>query len=346
MPAKRAKKKTAKKKATPHQPSRAPRKRAANKSTPKKASKSWLSRIFLLILVIIVAVAATYYFASFETRAKFDYLASSSINSVRTHESTPAFVSSFLDVAYDMIPTSSGLVVEGSELGRDPNIPFIAGTPNSRFPLQILSQPSYINMFSKTNRLTSCIAFRLDDEGSPKNYDDTTIQADSRFPQIDAQSMMLGEWTPYPLAPYQALVRQHGKRGLNDAQLATNHAPMKEAFFDGVWKKAMREFTERYPKRFDEIWIYLGPIYGPESSKFSSGISVPDGFYVIAFDLTNEGGLRALSLLIPSDAESLNLNNYITSIDHLEKFSGLQFLPDLHSSLRSTIGSYVSPSVW
>lgn len=342
MPAKRAKKKTVRKKATPRKRAK-PSKRNTAKKTKKK---NWLLRFVVLIFIILLAIAATYYFVSFETRAKMDRAALSTINVVRTHESTPAFISGFLDMLYDTIPTSEGLVVEGSELGRDSDIPFIAGTPNARFPMIALIQPSYINMFNERSKQSSCIVFRLDNLQPDNAKLDESILIDARFPRLNAPSMTLGDWRPYPIAPPTALIRQHGERGLKDAQLATNHAPTSEAYHIGVWSKAMRELTERYPKRFDEVWIYLGPIYSENSSKLSSGIAVPDGFYAIAFDLTDEGGLRALALNIPTDGESNNLNDYITSIEKIEKLTGLQFLPDLDYGLRDTIGRYISPSVW
>ena len=158
--------------------------------------------------------------------------------------------------------------------------------------------------------------------------------------------MTFGKWLPQPIAPAKALIGQHGKRGAIDAQLATNYVPMTETYAYGVWRKVMHEFTQRYPKRFGEVWVYLGPAYLPESSKFGSGISLPDAFYIIALDLTDEGGLRALALLIPTDAESKNLNDYLSSIAQIEKLTGLQFLPELDFSIRDTIGNYVSPVVW
>jgi endonuclease G len=155
--------------------------------------------------------------------------------------------------------------------------------------------------------------------------------------------MTLGEWLPQPIAPAKALIGQHGDRGAIDAKLATNYAPMTEAYADGVWKKVMHEFTQRYPKRFGEVWVYLGPVYLPESSNYGSAISPPDAFYIIAFDITDEGGLRALTLLIPTDAENKNLNDYLSSIAEIEKLTGLQFLPELDFSIRETLGEYSQP---
>jgi len=334
MATKRVKKKTAKK--------RAPRQKAPAK--PKKSH--WLRKLVILLLLAALLLGGIYYFGSFETRAKMEQAALSAIDSPRTHSATPAPFSMLFDSLYDAIPSSEGMVVEGGELGRDPDSPFLAGMPNSRIPIRPLLQPSYINLFDERSLQAACIALRLDDSEQQKAKASEALQVDARMPRLNAEAMTLGKWKPNPIAPAKALIKQHGARGASDAQLATNYAPMTDAFAKSVWKKAMHELTLRYPKRFGEIWLYLGPAYRPESSKLASGIAIPDAFYAIALDLTDEGGLRALALFIPADAESKNLNDYITSIAEIEKLTGLQFLPELDFSIRDTLGNYVSPSVW
>ena len=333
-----AKKKTKKK--------RSARGKATSKSRNRPNHSHWLRKLLVRLSIAILAIGGIYYFSSFEIRAKMERVASSIINSSRTHGAMPALVAPIFDSLYDVIPSSGGMVVEGGELGRDLGTPFLAGMPNSRMPIRPLLQPSYINLFNERNQQTACIAIRLDDTKRKKADTDGSLQIDARIPRLSAQAMTLGEWLPQPIAPAKALIGQHGERGAIDARLATNYAPMTEAYADGVWKKVMHEFTQRYPKRFGEVWVYLGPAYLPESSNFGSAISLPDAFYIIAFDLTDEGGLRALALLIPTDAESQNLNDYLSSIAEIEKLSGLQFLPELGFSIRDIIGEYVSPTVW
>ena len=323
---------------------------AQGKATPKSRNRPnhshWLRKLLVRLSIAILAIGGIYYFSSFEIRAKMERVALSAINSSRTHGAMPALVAPIFDSLYDAIPSSGGMVVEGGELGRDLETPFLAGMPNSRMPIRPLLQPSYINLFNERSQQTACIAIRLDDTKRKKADTDGSLQIDARIPRLSAQTMTIGEWLPQPIAPAKALIGQHGERGAIDAKLATNYAPMTEAYADGVWKKVMHEFTQRYPKRFGEVWVYLGPAYLPESSNFGSAISLPDAFYIIAFDLTDEGGLRALALLIPTDAESQNLNDYLSSIAEIEKLAGLQFLPELDFSIRDTIGDYVSPTVW
>ena len=321
------------------------RKKAASKSRNQPNHSHWLRKLLVRPSIAIVVIGGIYYFSPFEIRAKMEGVALSIINTPRTHGAMPTLITPILDSLYDTIPSSGGMVVEGGELGRDQDSPFLAGIPNSRKPIRPLLQASYINLFNERSQQAACIAIRFDDSKRKKANTATQFRS---MPHTKAQhaAMTLGEWLPKPLAPPKALIGQHGELGAIDAQLATNYAPMTETYADGVWRKVMHEFTQRYPKRFGEVWVYLGPAYLTESSKFGSGISLADAFYIIALDLTDEGGLRALALLIPTDAESKNLNDYLSSIAQIEKLTGLQFLPELDLSIRDTIGNYVSPAVW
>jgi endonuclease G len=343
MATKRAKKKTAKKRAT--RKTAAPRRKTPARSKQTKQSH-WLRKCLILLALIALITGGIYYFGSFETRAKMEQLALSTLNVPRTHAATPAPIAACLDLLYDTIPSSEGMVVEGGELGRNENSPFLAGVPHSRDAIRALSQPSYTNLFSKNRLQAATIALRLDDAPRQHAKADDKIQIDARVTQLKPEALIYDEWRPQPIAPAKALAGQYGARGASDAQLATNYAPMIDTFAKSVWAKAMREFTVRYPKRFGEIWIYLGPVYHQGNAKLPSGILIPDSFYAIALDITDEGGLRALALRIPSTAESKNLNEYLTSISEIEAATGLQFLPGLDFSIRDTLGNYVSPSVW
>ena len=320
--------------------------KASSKSRIKPNHSHFLRKLLVRLSIAILAIGSIYYFSSFEIRAKMERVALLAINSLRTHGAMPAQVAPIFDSLHDAIPSSGGMVVEGGELGRDLETPFLAGIPNSRIPIRPLLQPSYINLFNESSQQTACIAIRLDDTKRKKAGTGDSLQIDARIPKLSSQAMTLGEWLPQPIAPAKALIGQHGDRGAIDAKLATNYAPMTEAYADGVWKKVMHEFTQRYPKRFGEVWVYLGPVYLTESSNYGSAISPPDAFYIIAFDITDEGGLRALTLLIPTDAENKNLNDYLSSIAEIEKLTGLQFLPELDFSIRETLGDYVSPTMW
>jgi endonuclease G len=319
------------------------RKRQRSKAKPER--KSFLRTVFVVLLLAICALAAAYYFGSFGLRTQMERIAIKSINAARAPEWMPRPIVSLLNMGYDAIPGSQGLAVEGGELGHEES-PLIAGVPPSKSPVRVLHNKSYINLFNEKERQTACIAFKLSDG----DRQDATVPEgffeDPRIKQLRARDMRLGQWTPGAIAPAVALAGEFGEVGANEAHLVTNLAPMSTKFREGLWQRLMQEITVCYPRRFEEVWIYLGPAMRPKSAKLDSGVPIPDGFYVIVFDLTDAGGLRAIAFLVPQDATDTALKNYITSIEKIEKHTGLEFLPEVDYHAREVLGAAVSPQLW
>ena len=323
---------------------------ARKRNSPRKGAKSAarkpiLSKLRSLLMLGVVALISSYYFGSFALRVQIERAAIQTINAVRSPEWLPRPITSLLNLAYDTIPGSQGLVVEGGELGHD-ETPLIAGLPGSNSPVRVLRNKSYINLFNEKSRQTTCIAFKL----SGRDRQDAPIPddffEDPRIKQLRARDLRLGYWQPQTIAPAQALAAEFGTVGANEACLVTNLAPMSATFSSGLWQRLMYEITVTYPRRFGETWIYLGPVMRTQSSKLDSGVPIPDGFFAIVFDQTEAGGLRAIAFLVPQDATDTKLRNYITSIAQIEKHTGLKFLPEVDYHAQEVLGSAVSPQLW
>jgi len=323
---------------------------ARKRNSPRKGAKSAarkpiLSKLRSLLVLGVVALIASYYFGSFALRVQIERAAIQTINVVRAPEWLPRPITSLLNLAYDTIPESQGLVVEGGELGHD-ETPLIAGLPGSNSPVRVLRNKSYINLFNEKARQTTCIAFKL----SGRDRQDAPIPddffEDPRIKQLRARDLRLGYWQPQTIAPAQALAAEFGAVGANEACLVTNLAPMSATFSSGLWQRLMYEITVSYPQRFGETWIYLGPVMRTQSSKLDSGVPIPDGFFAIVFDQTEAGGLRAIAFLVPQDATDTKLRNYITSIAQIETHTGLKFLPEVDYHAQEVLGLAVSPQLW
>lgn len=334
---------------------RATKKKAAKKSaTPRRSAKKKkqprLKKFLLLALAcaffLFLALGATYYFASFETRAKLNQPIMRTLNTVRLPSWMPRPIAWVFDNLYDTLPSSEGLLVDGGELGRS-DAPILAGMPQSRKAVRVLNNNSYINLYDEKGRQSLCLALRLSDTLRQKVKSTEDYYEDPRVAPLRASEMTFGQWSPHPIAPAKTLAGEYGATGASEAHLTTNLAPMTEAYAEGIWKDAMKRVAEQYPKRFGEIWIYMGPAYRKQSSKLSSGILIPDAFYLVAFDLTESGGLRAISFLIPTETTpGTSLADCLTSIGTIEQMTGLQFLPELSFDARDVLETWVSPNLW
>lgn len=299
------------------------------------------------LAIVIIAIGAIYYFGSFEIRGKFDKVAMQALNTIRQPRWMPHAITGVFDRLYDTIPTSEGLIVDGGELGRGES-PIIAGMPQTRKALRVLRNKSYINFYDETERQTVCVAFRLSNVKADKpTTSDGKLYQDPRVNSPRSSDLQLTKWVPTAFASEKALSSTYGAVGRDEAQLITNYAPMSIDFVDNIWTPLMGKITSSYPRRFDDIWIYTGPVYRKEQTKLASGIPLPDAFYIIIFDLTKTGGLRALALLIPADAtQDSSYKQFLTSIGEIEKQTGLHFVPEINFDAKDVLLNGISTNLW
>ncbi len=345
-------KKRATKKTTARKTARTPtRKPAAKPRKPaKKNQRGLLTRCFSYALVFVIiatlVIGALYAFGSFNTRNQINQVAIRALNAVRSPDWLPSPIAGAFDALFDQIPSSEGLIVDGGELGRDTS-PILAGMPQTRLPVRVLQNTSYINMYNESDRQSLCVAFRLTNASASGEKVAEGSFEDPRVRALRTSELSLNEWNPFPIAPPQALAAVFGSKGGNEARLTTNFAPMKTEYAKQVWHKVMQEVAVNYPQRFETVWVYAGPAYREERSKLASGIPIPDAFYVIVFDLTESGGLRAIAFWVPSSSKpETPLASYLTSIGQIEKLTGLRFLPEVPFDAQDVLRSWVSPHLW
>ena len=321
-----------------------------SKKTPAKQKRGLISRLvraFCWICVLaLVALGASYYFGSFETRTKITDAAKRALNEARMADWMPKLISSGIDQLYDTVPHSVGLVVDGGELGRTLS-PILAGLPQSRTPIRVLENKSYINLYDERTKQPRCIALRLTDADAQKATITQAMFKDPRVAGPSANELTTSGWQATRLAPAAALAKEFGSDGAGEANLSTNYLPLPSPFIEGLWQEATRTLTQDYPKRFDEVWIYSGPIYDSSSGKLASGIRKPSAIYCIAFDLSETGGLRAIAFVLPTNAPTeISLKDCISSIAAIEQASGLSFLPEIGFDARDLLLNWVSPQLW
>ena len=342
MARKRAKKKTAARKRSS---------RTANKKPTRQRSQSGiLGRLVrggcVLCLLTLLTLAATYHFGSFELRDRMVQVAERMLHLARTQPYLPEAGNDLLNKVYDTLPTDHGLVVDAGELGHDGGL-LLAGIPKHNKPLRVLHNQSYINLFSEAERQSRCVGLHLSSEKAPDAATPgNQYFSDSRINGLKAAEMQLGKWIARPIIPANLLGLVGGEQGAREAALVSHLVPMDPSFERGAWSELMELLVLKYPKRFGELWIYAGPVGSANNSKQHNGIPIPDGFYVIALNLTEAGGLRAISFLLPHEAADKPLTDYLCSIERIESATGFNFLPELSYDAREPLRSWVSPALW
>lgn len=307
-----------------------------------------IRRGFFYFILLSVSLGGLYYFGPQAAQEKIEQWSALLISGLRQQEWMPKPIVALLDQVHEAVSTGGDLLVDGGELGYDGG-PLLAGLPESQLPALVLRNNALVNLFDEGNRQTRCIAVRLSatQRSSPEGRNVAErLRVDPRVPNLRTGQMTDGPWTAQPLIPIEWLLPSLGENSVKDMRLPTFSVPMREYFSEESWTSFMREIVVNYPSRFGEVWLYVGPVFGPDSQRLTSGIPIPKQFYAIVFDITTEGWLRAIAFLFPHEQQPESLDQCITSIEAIESLTGLTFLPELNQAAYNSLRAWVSPKLW
>ncbi len=128
------------------------------------------------------------------------------------------------------------------------------------------------------------------------------------------------------MAPNHAIATRYGREAQIQTFLMTNICPQKPNLNRRVWRALEEEVADEYAQREQEIWVTTGPVFGAAEEILPSGVAVPEAFYKILVD-EMDGDVRTRAYIIPQSVEGdENPEQFLTTVDEVEKQTGLDFL--------------------
>ena len=153
------------------------------------------------------------------------------------------------------------------------------------------------------------------------------------------------------LAPNYAIATRHGAAAQRETFLMSNVVPQRHGLNAGLWKRIELEIATRWPARFGEVWVLAGPVFGKAPAVLSRGKgrsapSVPEACYMIVVD-ESEGRARCLAFVFPQEpAEGAEPGDFLTSVDEVERRTGLDFFPELPAAVQAALEAKKASRVW
>ena len=137
------------------------------------------------------------------------------------------------------------------------------------------------------------------------------------------------------LAPAEDMRRD--KQTESETFLLSNMTPqIGPGFNRGIWKE-LEAKVRRWAKQRKNIYVMTGPIFENKNYKTigPNRVAVPTSFYKIIVSCAPKGeNLDAIAFILPNKPiPSRILRSYITTIDEVEKETGLDFLHDLDDQI-------------
>jgi len=136
-----------------------------------------------------------------------------------------------------------------------------------------------------------------------------------------------------------------------------NAVPQRQSFNAGIWLD-LENLTAAWAQHYGRVWVITGPIFAdryPFAYLGRSGtfpVAVPEALFkiVIKMDVSADQP-NVLAFIYPQIGASYLTkpyihNGFLTTVDEIEKFTGIDFLTALPSAAEKTIEKHRTSELW
>ncbi|MGB4057718.1 MAG: DNA/RNA non-specific endonuclease [Alphaproteobacteria bacterium] len=157
-------------------------------------------------------------------------------------------------------------------------------------------------------------------------------------------------------------MKMHAERLGADAGWNThtfyNAVPQRQRFNAGIWLD-LEDLTSAWAQEYGSIWIITGPIFADKSPYASIGqegefpVAIPDAlFKIVVKESVDPERPDVLAFIYPQvgagyyEGKPFDHTRYMTSIDEIEKLTGIDFFQSLPDAAKETIKSQEKHPLW
>ena len=121
------------------------------------------------------------------------------------------------------------------------------------------------------------------------------------------------------------------KQAMQESFYMSNICPQDHNLNTEDWNDLEMK-TREWARRYGKVYIVCGPIYNGKRNEYigEHRVKVPDAFFKVIL-INNDNKQYALGFLFENEAGERPLEEYLTSVDYIEKLTGMDFfslLPD------------------
>ncbi|GKT11410.1 MAG: endonuclease G, mitochondrial [Thiomicrorhabdus sp.] len=151
------------------------------------------------------------------------------------------------------------------------------------------------------------------------------------------------------MAPNYLIASRYGRSAQLDTFLMTNITPQRGHLNQKSWQRLEELIANDFSKWYGDFWVITGPIFDEHPKRFKNGkVVIPKAFYKILIKpSTDQIPEKALAFIFPQNAKpKASLMTFITSIDDVEKQTGIDFFSKLDDSIEDKIERSITPEAW
>lgn len=127
--------------------------------------------------------------------------------------------------------------------------------------------------------------------------------------------------------------------------LTSNISPQEKDFNGGIWN-SLEQNVRLWAKEYDKVMVVTAGVLNSNLKTIGrEKVAVPDYFYKIVF-VRNANKPKMIAFMIPNRASDLPLEDYVVTVDAIEKITGIDFFPKLTDALENQLESESNIRSW
>lgn len=237
------------------------------------------------------------------------------------------------------------------ETVKDASKHIYAGQPRREtYPhkVTVLKNKGFVLGYCEKRKSPVWVAYRLFKVENPK-----TEKRPSRF-RVDERTKSKVNHDDYTrsgydrghMAPNYGIATRYGREAQLETFLMSNICPQKPKLNRQRWRLLEEKVAKEYANDLEEVWVITGPIFDEKVEQLASGVEIPDAFYKIVLD-EKDGKPRMIAFVIQQEVKgNESLPDYLTSVDSVEKLTGLDFFSELENELENQLEAEKPNGLW
>jgi endonuclease G, mitochondrial len=133
-------------------------------------------------------------------------------------------------------------------------------------------------------------------------------------------------------------------KAMSESFLMSNISPQKPEFNRGIWKD-LETTVRNWAKEKDSIIVITGPVFNNDTATIGKEkVTVPGYFFKLVYEIADKP--RMIAFIMPNEKSNRPIEDYVVTIDQLERQTGFDYFSQLTDSLENILESNVDLSGW
>ena len=210
----------------------------------------------------------------------------------------------------------------------------------------ILKRKGYISSYNRETLIPNWVGWVLTDSHTDGNcprdnnyYEDNDVSS----PRATNEDYLGSGWSRGHMCP--AGDNKWDKEAMMESNLLTNICPQDRSLNSGLWNKIEQD-CRKWAKKYGEVYIVCGPILlNQEHQKIGKNkVIVPEAFFKVVLCLNPRP--KAIGFVVRNNDGAKKKDQYVNTVDEVEKITGIDFYPALPDSIENGVESYSNIDDW